>query len=232
MVETPSHDGQKRAVVLLSGGLDSTVTLHLARSMGYEVHALSFRYGQRHGRELECALWQGRAAGVASHRVVDIDFSSWDTSALMEGGQPLESGNTERTETPNSYVPARNMVFLSVAASLAESLGISEIHIGVSEVDYSGYVDCRAEFLEAMEGAINAGTERRAAGGRPIRPVAPFIHSSKAEEVREGLSLGVDFAHTWSCYAGGDRPCMECDSCLLRLRAFDQNGMEDPLLFL
>lgn len=222
--------GREEAVVLLSGGLDSTVLLHRACSLGLGVHAVSFSYGQRHTRELDCARWQAAKAGVLSHRVVDLSFTDWDISSLTIGGAEIEPGDPLRTSTPNTYVPARNMVFLSVAASVAESLGVSEIHIGVSEVDYSGYVDCRGEFLQRMELAINAGTERKATAGKPIRIVAPFLHMDKEEEIRLGLSLGVDFGHTWSCYAGGESPCGVCDSCQLRSRAFTRAGVRDPLV--
>ncbi len=217
-------------VVLLSGGLDSTVLLHRAHAMGLGIHALSFSYGQRHSRELECARWQAARVRVLSHRVVDLSFTDWDISSLTLGGAEIEPGDPMRTSTPNTYVPARNMVFLSVAASVAESLGVSEIHVGVSEVDYSGYVDCRGAFLQSMEQTINLGTERKGTGGSTIRIVAPFLHATKEEEIRLGVSLGVDFSHTWSCYAGGEKPCGVCDSCRLRSRAFEQAGLVDPLL--
>ena len=181
----------EKAVVLLSGGLDSTTALYCAHRAGYELYALSFLYGQLHDRE---------------------------------------SGNLERDTTPNTYVPARNMVFLSIAASIAESVGARYIYIGVSEADYSGYVDCRAAFIEAMQRAINEGTERCLTGGVPIEICAPFLHKTKAEEIALGVSLGVDYAHTWSCYRGGEHPCGVCDSCLLRARAFATVGVEDPLL--
>ncbi len=220
----------EKAVVLLSGGLDSTTALYWAHRAGYELYALSFLYGQLHDRELRCARWHAAHLGVKKHYEVDLSFTAWDTSALTNGAKPIESGNLERDTTPNTYVPARNMVFLSIAASIAESVGARYIYIGVSEADYSGYVDCRAAFIEAMQRAINEGTERRLTGGVPIEICAPFLHKTKAEEIALGVSLGVDYAHTWSCYRGGEHPCGVCDSCLLRARAFATVGVEDPLL--
>lgn len=219
----------ERAVVLLSGGLDSTIVLHLAHRAEREVHTLSFSYGQLHTRELECAKWQSEAVGAASHRVVDLSFASWGGSSLTDPALPMDAGQIFRSKTPNTYVPARNMVFLSVAASIAEAVGALEIHIGVSEVDYSGYVDCREVFIRSMERTINLGTERRFADGREMRIIAPFLHVSKAEEVSLGLELGVDFSHTWTCYQGAARPCGRCDGCLLRAKAFSEAGVQDPL---
>ncbi len=218
-----------KAIVLLSGGLDSTTALYLAHREGYELYALSFLYGQLHDRELLCARWHAAHLGVKKHYEVDLSFTAWDTSALTNEAKTIEEGNLERTTTPNTYVPARNMVFLSIAASIAESVGARYIYIGVSEADYSGYVDCRAAFIEVMERAINEGTERRLTAGSPMEIRAPFLHKTKAEEIALGVSLGVDYAHTWSCYHGGDHPCGVCDSCLLRARAFAMAGVEDPL---
>lgn len=217
------------AVVLLSGGLDSTVALHVARERFEELHTLSFSYGQRHTRELECAAWQSARVGAKTHRVVDLSFAGWGGSSLTDMHEAIEAGNVARIETPNTYVPARNMVFLSVAASVAEALGAGYIYIGVSEVDYSGYVDCRGVFLEAMERCINLGTERKSRGGAPIKIVAPFLDKRKSDEIALGLQLGVDFSHTWSCYAGETAPCGVCDSCLLREAAFSEAGVQDPL---
>ncbi len=220
----------KRAVVLLSGGLDSSVALFVAREAGYELHALTFQYGQRHSRELECARWQAAQAGASTHRVVDLSLAQWGGSSLTDEGLAIEAGNLARLEAPNTYVPARNMVFIAVAASMAEAIGAEAIYLGVSEADYSGYVDCRAEFLKAMEAAVNLGTERKTLAGRPMALVAPFLHMRKPEEIALGRRLGVDFGHTWSCYAGEETPCGRCDSCLLRARAFSEAGLPDPLL--
>lgn len=221
-----------KSVVLLSGGLDSSIALHLAARESRAVYALSVRYGQQHEKELACARWQAAAAGVVEHHVVDLSLASWGGSALTDPGEAIEPGDLQRSETPNTYVPARNMVFISVAASLAEAVGASAIYLGVSEADYSGYVDCRAAFIEAMSAAVNAGTERKRTSGEPIVLETPFLHMRKADEVRLAAELGVDLAHTWTCYSGGDAPCGECDSCLLRARAFAEAGVDDPLLAL
>lgn len=220
----------KKAVILLSGGLDSTVTLHMAKSEGYELYALSFNYGQRHDRELQSARKVAQAAGVKEHQVVNMALDLWGGSALTDNTIAVEEGNADRTDIPVTYVPARNMVFLSVAASYAEAIGARHIFIGVSQVDYSGYVDCRQEFIDAMQAAINKGTVCGADNNDPITVHAPFVNKTKAEEITLGMALGVDFGLTWSCYQGGDKPCGTCDSCLLRAKAFDEAGFTDPSL--
>lgn len=220
----------KKAVVLLSGGLDSAVALHLSQSQGFEAHALSFDYGQRHKRELDSAKAVAKSAGVASHQVVSLLLSNWGGSSLTDSQMDVENGDVDRTDIPATYVPARNMVFLSVAASLAEALGAQDIFIGVSQVDYSGYVDCREEFIRSMQDTINKGTVMGAVKGQPITINAPFAHSTKAEEIKLGMELGVDFSLTWSCYRGGEKPCGTCDSCLLRAKAFAEAGFADPSL--
>lgn len=217
----------KKAVVLLSGGLDSTITLHIAKEECDEVHALSFDYGQRHAKELECARATAAAVGVASHHVVSLNLGSWGGSSLTDMSMTVEDGDVERSDIPATYVPARNMVFLSVAASLAEAIGAQHIYIGVSQVDYSGYVDCRKVFVDAMERAVNLGTVMGAEKGLPITIHTPFINMTKAEEIRIGTRLHVDFSKTWSCYRGGEVPCGTCDSCLLRARAFAEAGVVD-----
>lgn len=221
---------KRKAVVLLSGGMDSAVALWVAKRDGYEVTALSFDYGQRHRRELQSARAVARHANVAEHKIVTLDLASWGGSSLTDASQSVEDGNIERQDIPATYVPARNMVFLAVAASLAEAIGARDIYIGVSQVDYSGYVDCRRSFIEAMEAAINQGTVCGAEQGDPIHLHAPFEQMTKADEIRLGLELGVDFGLTWTCYRGGERPCGTCDSCLLRARAFAEVGIPDPAL--
>lgn len=220
----------KKAVVLLSGGLDSATALYLAKSEGFKVTALSFDYGQRHNVELNLAKKLAIKAGVENHKIIDLKLSSWGGSSLTDTSLELEKGDINRTDIPVTYVPARNMVFLSVAASLAESIESQDIFIGVSEVDYSGYVDCRQDFIDAMEQAINKGTVMGAEKNLPIKIHAPFINMTKAEEIKLGLGLGVDYSLTWSCYKGGDRPCGKCDSCLLRAKAFQEAGCTDPSL--
>lgn len=218
-----------KAIVLLSGGLDSAVALYLAKSKGYEVYALSFSYGQKHTKELEFAANLAKKAGVKEHKIVNLALNSWGGCSLTDDSMDIHDGDTQSTEIPNTYVPARNMVFLSVAASYAEATKAQDIFIGVSQVDYSGYVDCRQEFIDSMEKAINQGTELAVEQKKPIMIHAPFINMTKAEEIKIGLELGMNFADTWTCYKGDDKACGVCDSCLLRLKAFEEAGILDPL---
>lgn len=220
----------KKAVVLLSGGLDSSTALYLAKSQGYEIYALSFHYGQKHNKELEFAKQLAKEANVSEHKIVSINMNAWGGSSLTDEKRQVENGDINRTDIPDTYVPARNMVFLSVAASYAESIEAQHIFIGVSEVDYSGYVDCRMEFIQAMENAINLGTVMGAEKGKPIKIHAPFVTMTKAEEIKLGMELNVNYALTWSCYKGEEKPCGVCDSCLLREKAFKEAGYNDPLL--
>ena len=220
----------RKAVVLLSGGLDSATALYVAKKKGFEVYALSFDYGQKHDRELRAAKATAEKAGVIDHRIVTLNMGQWGGSSLTDDSINIDDGNIKRTDIPMTYVPARNMVLLSVAASFAEAIGAYDIFIGVSEVDYSGYVDCRKEFLDAMQNAINKGTVCAVEQGNHIAIHAPFIEMTKTEEIRLGMSLGVDYATTWSCYRGGEKPCGTCDSCLLRAEAFKKAGYPDPSL--
>lgn len=220
----------KKAVVLLSGGLDSSVAIHLAKSEGFEVYALSFDYGQSHSKELQCAKMVAKKVGAIEHKVVSLRLDLWGGSSLTDENQNIENGDINRTDIPNTYVPARNMVFLSVAASYAEAIGAQDIFIGVSEVDYSGYVDCRKEFIDAMENAINKGTVAAVEENKKFHIHTPFINMKKSEEVKLGEKLKVDWSHTWSCYRGGEKPCGTCDSCLLRARAFKEANVVDTSL--
>jgi len=229
VMPTKKAINKPRAVVLLSGGLDSATALYVAKSEGYRLYALSFDYGQKHKRELEAARGVALAAEVEVHHIIRMDLSLWGGSSLTDKEQNIEDGNLSRRVIPFTYVPARNMVFLSVAASFAEAVGAYAIFIGVSEMDYSGYVDCRQEFLTAMEEAINKGTVCAVESGHKIKLHAPFIQMTKWEEIRLGLKLGVDYGKTWSCYRGGEKPCGTCDSCLLRAEAFRKAGIPDPL---
>lgn len=219
----------KKAIVLLSGGLDSATALYLAKSEEFEVYALSFRYGQRHSRELDAAHTLASHAKVADHKVVEIPIHLWGGSALTDHTIAVPEHLPESTEIPVTYVPARNMVFLAIAASYAEAIGSTDIFIGVSQVDYSGYVDCRPAFIEAMEAAVNQGTVCAVEQGRRISIHAPFMHMTKTDEILLGTKLGVPYQHTWSCYNGGDKPCGTCDSCRLRRQAFEKAGLSDPL---
>lgn len=220
----------KKAIVLLSGGLDSTTALYLAKSQGFdELYAITFLYGQKHDKELKSAQAVAKAVGVKEHKIVNLLLNQWHGCSLTDPDMDVKDGNAERQDIPDTYVPARNMVFLLVAASWADALDITDIFIGVSEVDYSGYVDCRKEFIKAMEQAVNLGTVLGAEKKQHITIHAPFMHMTKADEVKLGERLGVDFGLTWTCYRGGDKPCGTCDSCLLRAKAFAEAGVEDPL---
>ena len=224
----------KRAVVLLSGGLDSATVLAIARKQGYETYALSFRYGQRHVWELEAARRVAEAGGAREHRVAEIDLRLFGGSALTaeidvpKGRDVEEMGHG----IPITYVPARNTIFLSFALAWAEVLGSSDVFIGVNALDYSGYPDCRPEYIEAYERMANLATRAGVEGHQNLKIHTPLIALSKAQIIAEGMRLGVDYALTSSCYdpAADGTPCGSCDSCLLRQKGFGENGMTDPLL--
>jgi len=221
----------KKAIVLLSGGLDSTTALYLAKDKGFdEIYAITFLYGQKHNKELEYAKNTAKKAGVIEHKIVNLMLNQWGDCSLTNDKVDIHDGKIDNKEIPATYVPARNMVFLSVAASYADALDITDIFIGVSEVDYSGYIDCREEFIKSMEDTINLGTELGVVKKQHITIHAPFMHMTKTEEIQLGVKLNVDYADTWSCYKGGEKPCGTCDSCLLRAKAFEEAGLKDPLL--
>lgn len=230
----PAMATPKRAVVLLSGGLDSATCLAVARRDGFLPTALSFDYGQRHRVELDRAREQAEAFGVERHVVVPLPRGLFGGSALTDAAIDVpKNALAEEPETaiPVTYVPARNTLFLSFALALAESIGARRVVIGANALDYSGYPDCRPEFLEAFERVMNLGTKAGVDGGEPFRILAPLLRLSKAEIIRLGLSLGVDYAKTSSCYdpAPNGRPCGACDSCLLRANGFREAGATDPL---
>ncbi len=224
-----------RAVLLLSGGLDSTTTLAVARAEGHEIHALSFRYGQRHRHELEAAARVASALGVARHVTLDIDLRAFGGSALTsdlpvpKDRTPAEMGQG----IPITYVPARNTIFLSFALAWADVLGARHIFIGVNALDYSGYPDCRPEYIEAFERMANLATRGGVEGTAPVLIDAPLIDLSKADIIRLGISLGVDYSLTTSCYdpdASG-AACGHCDACALRLKGFAEAGLQDPIRY-
>jgi 7-cyano-7-deazaguanine synthase len=222
----------RKAVVLLSGGLDSTTVLAKAIDDGYEVYALSFDYGQRHRAELEAARRVAAAHGIARHEVCKIDLTVFGGSALTDDiDVPKHSSVAEVTEDiPVTYVPARNTVFLSFALAYAEVVGAADIFIGVSALDYSGYPDCRPEFIDAYETMANLATRAGVSGNR-LRIHTPLINLTKGQTVELGLGLGVDYGLTSTCYDPDStgRPCGQCDSCLLRLKGFEEAGAADPL---
>lgn len=221
----------KKAVVLLSGGLDSATAAAIARSEGYELYAISFDYGQRHIRELDSAKAVAKSLGAAGHLIVDFDLRRMGGSALTSDiDVPMDRLNEEMgSAIPVTYVPARNTIFLSFALGYAESIGAFDIFIGVSQVDYSGYPDCRLEFIESFENTANLATKAGVEQTGRFRIQAPLIDLSKSRTVLRGLELGLDYSLTWSCYMGGDLACGRCDSCKLRLAGFDEAGATDPL---
>lgn len=218
-------------IVLLSGGLDSATVLALCRAEGKQCHALSFRYGQRHGVEIESATRIALALGAASHRICAIDVQCLSGSSLTGQGE-VPKGRSEHdigAGIPSTYVPARNTLFAAHALALAESIGADEIALGINALDYSGYPDCRPEWLAAMQEIARLGT-KVGVTGKPIQLIAPLVHMTKAEIVRKGTQLGVDYGITVSCYDPGrdGAACGACDSCVLRRRGFEQAGLPDP----
>ncbi len=229
--DVPSHAGGSRpAVVLVSGGLDSATCLAIARADGFRCHALSFRYGQRHGAELAAAARVARHLGAVEHRVMDIDLAAFGGSALTDASidVPLD-GASGASPVPVTYVPARNTVFLSFALAWAEVLGAQDIYLGVNAVDYSGYPDCRPEYVLAFERMANLATRAGVEGGK-LRIRAPLIDLSKADIVRRGVALGVDYSMTVSCYQADERgaACGRCEACRLRRAGFETAGVADP----
>ena len=217
-----------KAVVILSGGLDSTTCMAVAADEGFDIYALTFDYGQRHRREVDCARRVAAHFGAREHRIVNLDFlKQIGGSSLTDSRMDIPSGGAG-DDIPNTYVPGRNLIFLSLAASFAEVIGARAIFIGVSAVDYSGYPDCRPQFIEAVNRVLRVGTR---AGDRsePIEIRTPLIHLSKAETIKLGHRLGAPYHLTTSCYRGGERACGVCDSCRLRLKGFREAGIIDPI---
>ncbi|MBU4487689.1 MAG: 7-cyano-7-deazaguanine synthase QueC [Candidatus Omnitrophica bacterium] len=219
----------KKAIVLLSGGLDSATTLALALRKGYDCRCLIFDYGQRHKKEVRHAVKIAKAANCG-YNVIKLPFS-WRGSSLLNKKAPLPRRGIKEMgkDIPSTYVPSRNTVFLSVAASVAESSGAGAIFIGANAVDYSGYPDCRPEYFKAFEALLKKGI-KSGKDGRHIKIITPLIGKTKAEIVKIGSRLNVPYHLTWSCYAGKKIPCMECDSCLLREKGFREAGIKDSLV--
>lgn len=225
----------KKAVILLSGGLDSTTTLAIAKSQDFDLHAITFRYGQRHEVELAAARKVAEHYEIAKHVIVDIDLRQFGGSALTSDLAVPKSESVEELgdEIPVTYVPARNTIFLSFALAFAETIPASDIFIGVNALDYSGYPDCRPEYIAAYEAMANLAT-KAGVSGQPIKIHTPLIDLTKAQIVERGSQLGVDYGVTTSCYDPGQdgASCGKCDACLLRRRGFEENGLEDPIVYM
>ncbi|MGW7664131.1 7-cyano-7-deazaguanine synthase QueC [Streptomyces sp. NPDC054756] len=231
---------ERPAIVLLSGGLDSTTVLAIAKDQGYTPYALSFRYGQRHSVELEAAKRVAAAQGVARHVIADIDLRVFGGSALTSDIEVPKHASLDAADdkgidssVPITYVPARNTIFLSFALAFAETVGASDIFTGVTAVDYSGYPDCRPEYMEAYEQMANLATRAGVEGTQKLKLHSPLISMSKADIVREGLRHGVDYSLTSSCYDPDEqgRACGHCETCLLRLKGFAEAGVTDPVQY-
>jgi 7-cyano-7-deazaguanine synthase len=215
-----------KAVVLLSGGLDSATVAAQAQADGYEVVALSLFYGQRHDRELDAARAIVRALKIQTHQIFDVRLSQWGGSSLTDSTQSIPTQGIEQGVIPSTYVPGRNTVFISIALSLAEAVGATAIYLGINAVDYSGYPDCRPEYLAAFQNLANLSSKVGIEGHAP-KLIAPLVLDSKVDIVRRALRLGVPIELTWSCYQGGDIPCGVCDSCRIRDRALVEAGRSD-----
>ena len=224
---------QKKAIVLSSGGVDSTTAMALAKQEGYKMYSLSFQYGQRHTLELDAARRVAKALKAEEHLVIDIDLAKIGGSALT-GDIDVPKGRTEREmaqDIPSTYVPARNTIFLSYALAWAEVIGATDIFLGVNAIDYSGYPDCRPAYIEAFERMGNLATKAAIEGKQKIRIRTPLIHMTKAEIIRKGTELGVNYSITHSCYdpSSEGKACGQCDSCLLRRKGFREAGIEDAI---
>jgi 7-cyano-7-deazaguanine synthase len=213
----------KKAVVLLSGGLDSATSAAQAIADGYEVIALSFRYGQKHSRELEAAKNIADHLGITAQFLMDVNLSQWGGSSLTDNAQEIPKDGVQDDGIPSTYVPGRNTVFLALALSLAEAKDAEAIYLGINAVDYSGYPDCRPEYLAAYQKLADLSSKVGVEGHAP-KLVAPLVLDSKVEIVQKAIALGVPIERTWSCYQGGDRPCGVCDSCRIRDEALIKAG--------
>ncbi len=214
----------KRAVCLVSGGMDSYVAARIAQEAGYGLFLLTFNYSQKNARETECANKISEKLGAKEHRIIRLDLS-WMPSSLTS--EDMEIPRRQDPGIPSTYVPARNTIFISIALGYAEALNACAIYTGVNAVDFSGYPDCRPEYLERFQRLIDVATRETLSGGR-IKLEAPLLNLSKSGIIEKGASLGVDFSCTWSCYVGGERPCGDCASCRLRSAGFRDAGIADP----
>ncbi len=221
-----SPHSMKQAVILFSGGLDSATTAAIAIAEGYYTIALSFRYGQRHERELQAASKIAPILGIDEHFIIDVNLSQWGGSSLTDESLALPQDGVQPNIIPSTYVPGRNTVFIAIALSLAEAKNAAAIYLGINAVDYSGYPDCRPEYLEAYQKLANLSSKVGVEGNAP-RLIAPLVNDSKLDIVRRALVLGVPIELTWSCYQGGESPCGLCDSCRLRDRALIAVGRPD-----
>jgi 7-cyano-7-deazaguanine synthase len=212
---------KKKAVVLLSGGLDSATTAAIAITEGYEAIALSFRYGQRHEKELQAATKITQALNIQQHYIIDVNLSQWGGSSLTDKTMAIPQEGVRENVIPSTYVPGRNTVFIAIALSLAEAKGASAIYLGINAVDYSGYPDCRPEYLAAYQQLANLSS-KTAIEGKTIQLVAPLVQDTKVDIVKRALSLGIPIEETWSCYQGEEKPCGVCDSCRIRDRALTE----------
>ena len=219
----------EKAVVLLSGGLDSCTCMAVAESKGYELYPISFNYHQRHSIELEGAKKIAAFYDVPRHLIIETNMDAIGGSALTDKDIDVPEGDVHRTTVPDTYVPARNMIFLSYAMGYAEVVGASHVYIGVNSVDYSGYPDCRPEFIKRFQALANYATTATAVEGKKITIETPLQYLSKADIVKLGMELGAPYQFTHSCYRGGEKACGTCDSCKLRLQGFKEAGYEDPI---
>ncbi len=224
----------RKAVVLLSGGIDSATTLAMAKAEGFDLYALTIDYGQRHRAELDAARKVARSMSVMEHKVLRIDLRSIGGSALTSDAEVPKSRKTEEISEgiPVTYVPARNTIFLSLALARAEAIGATDVFIGAASIDYSGYPDCRPEYIEAFQKVADVGT-KSGVEGKPIQIHAPLVKMRKSEIVKRGIALGVDFSLTHSCYdpTPEGKACGKCDSCLFRKKAFTEAGVKDPTVY-
>ena len=222
---------EKKAVCLISGGLDSCVTAHFAKNKGYDIYSISFNYCQRHDKEIESARQISTSVNAKNHIIFDIDLSKFGGSSLIDKSLSLEKDRNLDVigkKIPSTYVPARNTIFLSIALAYAEAVDAEAIFIGATSTDYSGYPDCRPEFIKAFQKMTNIAI-KKCAEGKTIKIQAPLLYMSKAEIIKKGIELKAPLEKSWSCYMGGKKACGRCDSCLLRLKGFKQAQAKDPL---